>query len=184
MISLLCQRTLLITKALDTLILEDSTFNYGTLDNYFQPTKIRCEPPKAAYDTSQLYRFGLGQNWHEHSRLYINRASIMPVDKWILENHMDLEAYLSAIDVPRDFYHPLRKHEGIDNSTRDAFEAMQSALKDIWSLNSAMERQIEQQKQQLGLSELRRQPVIGSAPRRIAFGIDENNVLQSTISGW
>ncbi|GAA6061475.1 hypothetical protein JCM10212_002554 [Sporobolomyces blumeae] len=142
-------RALVVAQKLGyTLLADDSSWNYGSLSEYFLPRLVYCRPPSDWFDPSVAVPLG-SKRWQSKDRVWTGRQMEKEADEWVREEMLDQHAVAELKD--RQFGTILPEGETLPAALEEVFTDFNSALKDVWRPNHQLAVLIRKQRMELGL---------------------------------
>jgi len=155
-----------------TFLADDSSWNYGRLSDYFEPSVLSCVPPTDWSDYRKAYPIYQGKSWRydkkgrPRKRLRYSRAFLSNLDDLTRETYFegDKNAESELVTLrENDEGHRLKKDRWIleeGGSLPRVFEGVfrdhSAAVQGAWRLNREMQEVVEELKGRTSLDESKR----------------------------
>ncbi|GAA5886072.1 hypothetical protein JCM6882_004253 [Rhodosporidiobolus microsporus] len=143
-------RALVISQKLGyTLLADDSSWNYGSLTDFFLPRLVYCRPPSDWFDTAKAVKVGT-RRWQGRDRVWVGREREDEADEWIRDEMLDPHAVDELRNRPT-VGRILPEGESLPPAFEEVFADFGSALKEVWRPNDQLSILIRKQRMELGL---------------------------------
>ncbi|GAA6007052.1 hypothetical protein JCM10207_009185 [Rhodosporidiobolus poonsookiae] len=131
------------------LLADDSTWNYGSLTDYFLPRLVYCRPPKNWFDRTKATKVGT-RRWQGKDRVWVGRTMEEETDEWIRDEMLDPHAMDDLRNRP-SVGAVLPEGQSLPPPFEEVFADFSSALKEVWRPNEQLANLIRKQRMELGL---------------------------------